>query len=82
MINKNLKLSSYKNAKKNMYSSVSTMELNWCRIMYNESTYIIDNYLEHSKVMKWLYLPINNYKEILYNEPISCVTNWTIGIFK
>lgn len=65
-----------------MYSSVSTMELNWCRIMYNESTYISDNYLEQSKVMKLLYLPINNYKEILYNEPISFVTNWATGMYK
>ena len=71
-------LSSYKEHKKNMYSCVATMGLDWCKVIESESGWVSDNYLGYCKIVKWLYHPIYKLKETIYDEPTSDVKNWSL----
>ena len=81
------KLKQYQTVTKDLFSTISDMGLEWCKLITSESGWVSDNYLGFTRIIKWVYHPVCILQSMErlhepYIEPDIPVKRWYVQMCK
>ena len=70
----------------NLFTSISNIRLEWCKLISSESEWVGDNDLGYTRVVKWCYNLVCKLQSMkglnkLYVEPIIMIRHWYIKTY-
>ena len=77
------RLEQYVTMTKDLFSTISDMGLEWCKLITSESGWVSDNYLGFTRIIKWVYHPVCILQSmegvyVPYIEPDIPVKRWYV----
>ena len=69
--------------KKDLFTPITAIGLEWCKVLDIESGWVSDNYLAFARVVKWLYHPLIVLQpDEPFVEPTTPVKQWKMNACK
>ena len=67
----------------NIFSEISGMGLEWCKLLVAKSGWVSDNYIAFARICKWFYYPIVFLQQNeVYHEPTQPLKKWYVKMCK